>query len=123
MAASLVTARKTLRSVPSRTRFQTINFWQIVATTVPIRIVWVFREVGGHLISPTADAPVWIAIPSPSRRSNLIEGLVQVLPRRSEIQPEQRPRLRGVAVISWSGLREHRQPGGRAADPVEHRQW
>ena len=31
----------------------------IIATTVLIRVVWVFWEIGGHLIPPTGDAPLW----------------------------------------------------------------
>ena len=77
----------------------------IIATTVLIRVVWVFWEIGGHLIPPTGDAPLWGSTSLGDRWSNIRDGFRRLIGRRHRVRPAQRPTFRGATVIAWSGLR------------------
>ena len=77
----------------------------IIATTVLIRVVWVFWEIGGHLIAPTGDAPLWGSTSTRDRWANLLSGFARLLGHQRAVRLEQRPTFRGATVIAWSGLR------------------
>lgn len=77
----------------------------VIAATVLLRIVWMFWEIGGQIIAPTAANPT-VAVPEIGQRGAAIpSGVYRYLFRRDEIADNQRPSLRGAVVISWAGLR------------------
>lgn len=77
----------------------------IVAITAVLRVVWVFWEIGGDVIAPTADAVLPAAAEIGTGRASLLRGVLRLVFRRGDVPHHQRPSLRGVAVISWAGMR------------------
>lgn len=77
----------------------------IVGTTVLIRLVWVFVEIGRHLIDPDDDTPFWRSTAPPPSRVTLVRAMARRVFRREPLPADQLPRLQGASVIGWSGLR------------------
>ena len=76
----------------------------VVATTV-LRVLWVFWEIGGDVIAPTADDVLPAVTDIGTGHASLLRGILRLVVRGQDVPHHQRPSLRGVAVVSWSGLR------------------